>query len=122
MKNFIIPLVVYPFDVMISMGENDSSLFKKLRSTNVGEHELVNAKFDGDIGLGRYCMFECGASLIRIRNYPKSNSDFGNLQHEIFHAVVSVMWRIGMKLEIYVSDEAYAYLTEYLTTEIYKRI
>ena len=34
-KNFIIPLVVYPFDVMVSLGETDEQLKKALSKYNV---------------------------------------------------------------------------------------
>lgn len=120
--NFIIPLHIYPFDVMVSIGEIDDLLFKKLLSLNVGKEELEHAKFEDIVGRGRYCMFECGASLIRIKKRPKNAIEFGVLSHEIFHAVVSIMWKIGMKLEISASDEAYAYLIGYLTDQIYAKI
>lgn len=121
-KNFIIPLVVYPFDLMVSFGETDEQLFARLRKTNVKEDEFNNAAFDGDECKGRYCLFKCGASLIRLRHTPKTSADFGYLHHELFHAVSGIMWRIGVQLEIKVSDEAYAYLIGYLTEQIYTHI
>jgi hypothetical protein len=120
-KNFIVPLVVYPFDVMVSLGETDKELFDKLRKKGISEDELQEVVLKRTT-LARYCLFDCGASLIRMRNIPKTNSEYGHLQHEIFHAVSSILWSIGMKLEIKTSDEAYAYLIGYLTQEIYKMI
>jgi hypothetical protein len=117
--NFILPLIIYPFDVMVSMGETDEQLKKTIKRYSVTEKELDEISL---IGSGRYCLFECGASLLRTKTIPTSAFDFGVLQHEIFHATVSVLWKIGMKLEINVSDEAYAYLAGYLTEQIYKRI
>ena len=73
-------------------------------------------------GIGRYCLFKSGQSLIRIKGKPKTPEEFGTLQHEIFHIAASLLWRIGMKLKVKSSDEAYAYLIGYLTTEIYKKI
>jgi len=67
-------------------------------------------------------MFGCGATIIRLWNYPTYPEDFGSLAHEIFHAVSFVMYRIGQTLEIRVSDESYAYLIGYLTTQIYKKL
>jgi hypothetical protein len=71
---------------------------------------------------GRAVIFECGATIIRLWNYPTYPEDFGSLAHEIFHAVSFVMYKIGQTLEIRVSDESYAYLIGYLTKEIYKKL
>lgn len=120
-KNFIIELVVYPLDIMVSVGESDNTLFAKLKKFDVAEKDLKSAKYDSN-GQARFCLFTGGQSLIRICKTPKTPEDYGDLQHEIFHAVSCILDRIGMKLVILKSDEAYAYLTGYLVTEIYKRL
>lgn len=120
-NNFIIPLVVYPFDVMVSIGQTDEELFKQLNKYEITAEDLENARYS-DRGLGRYCLFECGASLIRVKHRPKTPNEYGTLHHEIFHVISAVMWKIGMQLKISISDEAYAYLLDYLTTEIYKKL
>ena len=33
-KNFIVPLIVYPFDVMVLIGEDDDALEKKLSKSD----------------------------------------------------------------------------------------
>lgn len=118
-KNFIIKLGAFPFDVMFSFGETDKEVFAILRQKGIPEKELEHASI---AGVGRYCLFENGASLVRLKCKPTTPFDYGCLQHEIFHAVSSILWHIGMKLEIKTSDEAYAYLIGYLTEEVYKRI
>ena len=121
-KNFIIPLVVYPFDIMVSLGETDEQLFHKFKKTNVEENEYDNAKYGSNNCRGRYCLFRCGASLIRLRKPPVTPEDYGYLQHEIFHAASTILWKVGVNLEPRVSDEAYAYLIQYLTEQIYSKI
>jgi hypothetical protein len=116
-KNFIIKLNPYPYDVMVSFNQTDKQLQQYLKKYNCEWHDLM--KFEGS---GRFYINSNNQSLIRIANYPKSNEDFGTLQHEIFHCVTYVLDRIGMKLKLHNSDEAYAYLIGYLTTEIYKNI
>jgi hypothetical protein len=120
-SNFIIDLVVYPFDVMVSIGEPDEVLFKKLKKAGVGYEDIDGAKYE-NIGLARYCLFASGQSLIRLKKKPVTPNEYGTLQHEIFHTAASILWRIGAKLKIKTSDECYAYLIGYLTEEIYKRL
>lgn len=120
-KNFIIEIQIYQHDLMVSIGESDATLFKKLSSVGIDETELVHAEYE-KAGMGRYCLFENGQSLLRIKQVPKTPEDYGYLHHEIFHVVSGLMWRIGVKMKIKTSDECYAYLIGYLTEEIYKKI
>jgi hypothetical protein len=116
-KNFIIPLVIYPFDVMVSVGESDSQLTDQLSKYGIEWGDDFKCS-----GKGRSVIMENNQSLLRLHSYPETNEDMGVLQHEIFHVVTFIMDRIGMPLTICVSDEAYAYLIGYLTKEIYDRI
>ncbi len=119
-KNFIVPLVIYPFDVMVSMGESDEVLFKKLRST-VDENDLHIAQYKDDNCKARAVLFTSNQPLIRMKNIPKTNKDYGDLQHEILHLTCFIMDRIGMELVVTKSCEAYAYLVGYLTEKIYDK-
>ncbi len=116
-KNFIIPLVVYPFDVMVSLGETDEQLKKALSKYNVEWETFMECE-----GVGRFILTSKNQSIIRTKNYPKNPDDYGHLQHEIFHIVTHILGRIGMRFILLKSDEAYSYLVGYLTTEIYKKI
>lgn len=117
--NFIIPLVVYPFDVMVSIGEDDKSLFKKLKKygVDITMDELSHSA----TARGRTIMFAGNQTLIRLYNRTVTPNWHGNLSHEVFHAVQFIFERIGSKLT-YESSEGYAYLIDYITKEIYKRV
>lgn len=117
--NFIVPLVVYPFDVMVSINETDDQLHKTL-SKYLSDDETT-WKWNNETQLGRCCIFSTNQGLIRLRRNPVSPTDYGNVQHEIFHYVMHVLKRMGMKWTPK-SDEAYSYLIQYITQEIYKRI
>lgn len=119
--NFIVPLVIYPFDVMVSIGQNDDQLGAVLDKLNLSNEDIKNCQYEKEGCKGRAVVFESGACFIRIRKLPTTPNEFATLAHEIFHVVTFVMDRIGMKLDVMVSDEAYAYLIGYLTEEIYKR-
>lgn len=115
--NFIVPLVVYPFDIMFSFGETDEQLKKSLKKYNCEWSDKMEYG-----GMGIFYINDKNQSLIRVYNIPKICEDYGTLQHEIFHAVTYILDRVGMKLKLRTSDEAYAYLIGYITKEVYLRI
>lgn len=120
-KNFIIPLVIYPFDLMVSIGESDQKLEKTL-SGFLEPDDVIISRWNTDTQKGRYCRFSNNSSLLRLRRMPETPEDFGVLAHEVFHSVTHIMDMVGMKLKLMVSDEAYSYLVGFITEEIYKKI
>ena len=115
-KGFIIEYQIYPFALYVSFGQEDAEVVKQLKKQGVRTPDDFKV-----LGNGRCIMYSEGATMIRMHTIPKSPSAYGILQHEIFHAVDFLFNRIGIKLDES-SNEAYAYLIEYLTKEIYKRI
>lgn len=115
--NFVIPLQVYPFDVMVSMGQTEDQLKRSLKKYNLTYSEGMKLA-----GTGKYLINDTNQSLIRTLRVPRFPEDYATLQHEIFHAVTYVLDRMGMKLVLRKSDEAYSYLVGYLTEQIYKRL
>lgn len=113
---------IYPFDIMVSIGESNKQLTKSLKPYTgrliPRDYELCN--YTSDTCEGRAVMFSNNCSFIRLRKLPNGPKEFGNLAHEIFHVATFIMDRIGIKLEVMVSDEAYAYLISFLTESIYK--
>ena len=107
---------------MVSFGETNEEMDKHLKKYNLSAEDVEMATFTSETLQGRCVMFKSNQTLIRLRHIPKEPKHFGNLQHEIFHAVSFIMWKIGMPLEINKSDEAYAYLVDYITMEIYKKL
>ena len=119
----LIPLVIYPFDIMVMMGYSDEEVRHELSQyEGISEEDINLAMFKTYTTKGRAVMFETNQTFLRIREIPETPLDYGFLQHEIFHAVTFVMHTIGMKLKIDYSDEAYAYLVGYLTEKIYEEI
>lgn len=116
-KNFIVPLVIYPFDIMVSFCQTDEELKKQLQKVGSEWDDKMKC-----VGMGSFCMNDKNQSVIRLWNYPETCEQYGVLQHEIFHAVTFILDRMGMKLELFTSDEAYSYLIGYLITIIYSNI
>lgn len=122
--NFIINMKVYPFDVMVSIGQTDVQVGKSLDKCGypLKEYEIELVRYTSDTCMGRYVMFENNASFIRLRKLPETSEDYGWMAHEIAHVAIQVLDRVGMKLQPMVSCEAYTYLIQYLTENIYKEI
>ena len=116
--NVIIPLVVYPFDVMVSFGQTDEQLKRQLIRFGVEWDQIFEM---GETTMGRTTLTPGNTTVLRLQKIPESCLEYGFLAHEIFHAVTFLLERIGMTLTS-TSDEAYAYLIGYLTTEIYKHL
>jgi len=117
----LIPLVIYPFDVLVMMGYSDEETRHELHE-NQSEEDVDGAMLKEATTLGKTVEFDGCVIYLRLTEIPSSPSMYGSLQHEIFHATTFILHRIGMKLKIGVSDEAYAYLVGYLTEKIYEEI
>ena len=115
-KNFIIPWEIYPFDVMVCIGECHGDIIKRIEKTGYKLSDEEKEKL-WMIGKGRTVMLEGGQIILRVN---KSKMD-GNFAHEIFHTVSFLMDRIGVKLT-YDSEEAFAYAIQFLTNKIIKEL
>lgn len=112
--NIIIPLVVYPFDVMVSIGQTDKELSLELLKYGIDDiRELLLS----ETVRGRTIMFEGNQTVIRLKVF-----DAAVLCHEVFHAVTFILSKVGIPLEVMKSDEAYAYLLEYIVGEVLKSV
>ena len=120
--NFIIPLVIYPFDVMVSIGETHEELNKRLKRYDISLDQEESDHFDRTSLQGRTILFPTGQTILRLKKVPETPFEYGVLAHEIFHAATFILHRVGIKLELQTSDEAYSYLIGYLTAEIYIKI
>ena len=119
---FIIKLGVYPFDVMVSIDESDEIISKRLIRYGVTLDAMSEILNMPDTARGRCAMLPSNQTVIRLKTQPKKYDMMSVISHEVFHAVAFIMDRIGVKLEVSISDEAYAYCIGFLTTEIYKKL
>lgn len=115
-QNFIIRPKVYPFDLMVSIGETAEQLERSLKRIGVVYDPIDHCP----PGAGRYVMEEDGTSII-ILHKLETPEDYGTLHHEIFHYVFAVVKRIGAKFSDS-SEEMIAYFLGYITEEIMKSI
>lgn len=118
--HFFIKMDVYPFDILVSINQNDNQLGKILDRFNMSAEDISLAAYSSKNSTGLAAMFSTNQSIIRLPKLPETTREFGTLAHEIFHVAAFILDRIGMKLEIMKSDEAYAYLIGFITTRFYE--
>lgn len=119
---FIIELKIYPFNVMVSIDEADKTLFKRLKGYGNTKDDCEGAMNLPSTTLGRAVILPSNQTVIRLRTLKNKHKMMSVIAHEIFHATTFILERVGMKLELGVSCEAYAYLLGFLTKEIYKKL
>lgn len=118
--SFVVKLGHYPFDCLVSFGETDVQVYNRLKKLKIDVSDNSEWKFETN-GLGRVIQFPGGMFLLRLYKVPITSSNYGLLQHEIFHVVEFLMKRLRMKLCMK-NDEAYAYLIQHLTEVIYSQL
>lgn len=115
---FVVSWQIFPFDVLVCLGNPKKEILKWINRTKYklseGEVEAITIT-----GMGRTIILRGGQTILWLKNYPKAGS--GTLAHEIFHAVEMVTDRMGIKLS-QDSDETFAYMVQYLTNEIVKKL
>lgn len=125
--NKIIPIGIYPFDLMISFNESDDQIKKSLKRYGVTfkkSSNVITIEMDGiKTKQGRMVMLKGNQSILRLNFMPRLSDPFemSLLQHEIFHTVGFFMAEINTPLNDD-THEAYAYLVQYLTEKIYQEL
>ncbi len=117
-KGFVVNLAVYPFDILVWFGEDIAKMGKKLKKhiSSAEVDELLAQDFDR----GKTCLFSTSQTVLWLPKPPQDAGDMAALNHEIFHAVSLILNKVGMKLDD--SEEAYAYLIQYVSEQIYRKL
>lgn len=107
---------------MVSIDESDDDLLKKLLRHCVTKEECKDLLDMPDTCRGRCVILPSNQTVIRLKRQLRKYDMMDVVSHECFHAAAFILDRIGMKLELYYSDEAYAYLLSFLVKEITKKL
>lgn len=111
----IIPIDIYYSKLYVHFGK-DINWFNRW----LGRKDLPPLKAkEGDAGYTK--QFKNGEIAIWIEAFPRTAVLKGYLAHEIFHATDFLLESRSFEIATG-SNEAYAYLSGYITQEIYKRI
>jgi len=123
-KFFIIETPPYPFSIAVSIGQTKRDFNTSMKS--VGNYNLTDIEdFFTRNDSGQTCNND-GDNLVIVM--LKADANQGVIAHEIFHAITFIMATVGIKLNSLVEDkdgsteEAYAYMVEYVTNKFYDKI
>lgn len=118
MKPFVLEYPLYRHSLLVCFGSTDAEVYAYFADR---KYALTDAERKALLinGTGRTTILLGGNTVLRTKNVPRRGS--GVLAHEIFHAVELLMERIGMTLTE-ASDEAYAYLIQWLTDELGRKL
>lgn len=116
---FVVNCAVYPIDILVSFGDTKKQLCREL-SKSLPEYIIKSLK-EQEFKEGKSAMFPTGQVLLWLKKEPSSVEELAILNHEIFHCTCFILERVGV---IYSenSDEAYAYLIQYITNQIYSKL
>lgn len=115
-KLFIIPVDVYMRDVGVIVSTWEQAIHSISDQLEEDEsEELLRDHPKGD-ERGRYFMTNSGLSVVWIRQGQSPQVTYSTIVHEVVHASVAILKRIGVSL-CPESEEVYTYLIEYLTFE-----
>lgn len=112
----------YHQKLYVSLGESEERFAQGIRSALPAEccDEIITAMtLDGAETNGLSWLSPISGSYLRMRKFPESPYDYGGLQHELFHAVELLFGIVRMPHHPDYSSEAWAYLIDSLTTQLY---
>ena len=114
----VTPIEVFCTDVLVSINQSDYALYNEVSSKFTRE-EFDSAWSDWKSD-ARTVTHSDGFVIIRFRNKLNKNPKMiGLVAHESYHAAYSILSRLGIQPG-YETEEVYAYLVQYIVTEILK--
>ncbi len=121
MESFIdrLRIPIYDHSIFIMFDVVDSDVIKHFDSLGYDrdQYDEVINRDPGDVGLTHIMP---NGNVVMLIHKNKDGSYDNVINHECFHATHFILDRIGMKFEIGVSDEAYAYLNAWIIDQVKK--
>lgn len=120
-KYFKIPIKIYNTTLLVYIG--DYNRFVKYIEKYIGESEAeeVIPRYENSRDGLAVAIDSLGTFSLWLKQFTSSPKDTGILNHELLHTVFFIMDRKGIEYDE-ASEEAFAYLMQYLTEAIYEKI
>lgn len=117
-NSFKLNLKVYPFSVQFVFGDVG---FLKAKTKHLEQtyKDWIEELQEGDHGF--VYPLDTGGYVMWLNEIPNTPMKLGQLSHEIFHLVEKLFRRIDLPLTEE-SSEAYAYLIQYITQQVYNKL
>lgn len=120
---FIIDSGPYNTDIMVAVDATEGEITKELNKRGVYPTEKIIDEFTmTDTAVARTIELAGNQIIIRLRTDKELPWIHGNIAHEAFHAVEFIFDRIGIKHDLNISGEAFAYLIGYIVRQINNNI
>jgi hypothetical protein len=122
-KHFVIYLDIYDFYVHFCIGDKDKTLKHVNKLLQLPDIQNNLAAFDLNHMDKKGLRFrrEGYIPVVWLPRVPKTTEELGTLSHEIFHVTCDVCRHVSIPLTEY-SEEAYCYITGYLTKQFWEKI
>lgn len=118
---FVVEIELYSTDLLVVIGDVDGAI-KWLENKNVSEDDIEFVKSSCvPYSQGTTGLLSNNAFFIRLLYSPTTPEYKGILVHEVFHATSMLLRSRGMSL-VKESEEAYAYLLEFIYKKIVEKI
>lgn len=118
---FTLNLHIYPFKIVFAFGASDDNVYLALKNNKVSDAELGESYVLGNSSGLTVFYKKAQRGLIRVKHIPDESYYKGTLAHEVDHLVNDILKTIGMKRTAS-SEEAYTYLTGYITYKVYQKL
>lgn len=121
-NHFKIAIPIYEWEVLVSHKERDEVLFKRLHKLGLSREDFESTlALKKGYGVTMEWHEEC-IIVIRIINYYDRVSLLTTITHETNHAASYILKNAGIKIVMGISDEAHAYLQDYICGIIFKKL
>ena len=118
---FVLEVALYSQQVVVFFGKDTGILLKCLKSVTIPEVYEDYKSFVESSTLKKGMLIgnsDYKSSLLWLPQTPSTCEQYAALAHEIFHTTVAIMRGIGVDNLTFDNEEAYAYVTGYLTETI----
>ena len=110
------PIDLFKHGVKVIFG-SEEELLASAQKDGLKEEVKESLKELGCFKMATF-LLSTGDAIIYGKDFKHINSEYATISHEIFHAVSHVLRNVGIE-HTPDTEEAYAYIIEYLTQEIF---
>lgn len=121
MNHTLINIELYDQDLLVHFGDKEDLKDYLVQELEVSEEKASQAVSTiSPSSIGKTIIdYDNGIYFIWLKELPITDYNFGVLVHEIAHAAIGILNSKGMRLT-HDSEEAYTYLMQYITIQIFE--
>lgn len=119
-QHFLVKNDIYPFDILVSINETAEKVKRTLKRFQIKPEDC---DFIKEFTTQKAATYRLPANqvVIRFKTVPNKHEFMAIVAHESLHAAVFILQSVGMTFDTEISEEAYAYLTQFIAYKIYQK-